>query len=76
MQCLIITKVKLQLVPDPDMKIFFEKGTIGGASYIAHRHRKAINKYLKSYDPKQESKHIIYLDRNNTITSNKWIQRS
>ena len=22
------------------------------------------NKYLKSYDPKQESKHIIYLDTN------------
>ena len=58
------------------MKIFFEKGAIGGASYVAHRHSKAINKYLKSYDPKQESKDIIYLDRNNTITSNKWIQRS
>ena len=26
---------------------------------------KITNKYLKSYDPKQESKHIIYLDANN-----------
>ena len=26
---------------------------------------KANNKYLKSYDPKQESKHIIYLGANN-----------
>ena len=26
---------------------------------------KANNKYLKSYDPKEESKHIIYLDTNN-----------
>ena len=25
---------------------------------------KAINKYLKSYDPKKESKHIVYLDAN------------
>ena len=26
---------------------------------------KANNKYLKSYDPKQESKSITYLDENN-----------
>ena len=38
------------------------KGTRGGISYISNRYSKANNKYLKSYDPKQESKHIIYLD--------------
>ena len=43
----------------------FENGTRGGISYISNRHSKASNKYLKSYDPKQESKHIIYLDANN-----------
>ena len=32
---------------------------------ISNRYRKANNKYLKSYEPKQESKHIIYLDANN-----------
>ena len=47
------------------MYIFFEKGTRAGMSYISNRYRKANNKYLKSYDPKQESKHIIYLDANN-----------
>ena len=47
------------------MYIFFEKGTRGGVSYISNRYSKANNKYLKSYDPKQESKHIIYLDANN-----------
>ena len=26
---------------------------------------KTNDKYLKSYDPKQESKHVIYLDANN-----------
>ena len=47
------------------MYIFFEKGTRGGISYISDRYSKANNKYLKPYDPKQESKHIIYLDGNN-----------
>ena len=37
----------------------------GGVSYISNRCSKASNKYLKSYNPKQESKHIIYLDANN-----------
>ena len=35
---------------DPDMYIFFEKGN--------NRNNKANNKYTKSCDPKQESKHI------------------
>ena len=58
-------KVKLKLIPDPDMYMFFEKGTRGGVSYISNRYSKANNKYLKSFDPKQEPKHIIYLDANN-----------
>ena len=37
----------------------------GGVSYIFKRYSKANKKYLKSYDPKQQSKHIIYLDTNN-----------
>ena len=31
----------------------------------SQRYNKANNKYLKSSDPKQESKHVIYLDANN-----------
>ena len=58
------TKIKLELISDPDMFIFFEKGIKSGFSFISNR-SKANNKYLKSYDPKQESKHIIYLDVNN-----------
>ena len=60
-----MTKVILELILYPDMYIFFEKGMRGGVSYISNRCSKANNKYLKSYDPKQESKHIIYLDANN-----------
>ena len=33
--------------------------------YNIYRCSKAKNKYLISYDSKQESKHIIYLDANN-----------
>ena len=60
-----MTKIKLELITNPDMYIFFEKGRRGGISYISNRYRKANNKYLKFYDPKQEPKYIIYLDANN-----------
>ena len=59
------TKIKLELITDPDMYIFLEKGTRGGVFYISHRYSKANNKYLKSNSPKQESKHIVYSDANN-----------
>ena len=36
----------------------------GVISYISNKYSKSNNKYLKSYDPKQESKYIIYLDAN------------
>ena len=60
-----MTKIKLELIPDPDTYIFFEKGTRGGISYMSNRYSKANNRYLKSYDPKQESKHITHLDTKN-----------
>ena len=58
-------KIKLTFIIDSDMYIFFEKGTQGGISYISNTYSKTNNKYLKSYDLKQESKHIIYFDANN-----------
>ena len=59
----------------------------GGISYISNRYSEASNKYLKSYDPNQESKHSIYLEANNLygypclnffqqVDSNGWIQKS
>ena len=58
-------KLELEFIPDPDMNIFVEKSTRVGISYISNRYSKANNKYLKSCDPKEELKHIIYLDANN-----------
>ena len=54
-----ITKIKLELISDPGMYIFFKKGMGVGVSYM--KNSKANNKYLKSYNPRQESKHITYL---------------
>ena len=47
-----MTKIKLELISDPDMYIFFEKCMRGGVSCISNRYTKANNRYLKSYDPK------------------------
>ena len=61
MQCLL-----WECVYNPGMYIFFGKILRRNSiSYISNRYNKAYNKYLKYYDPKQEWKHIIYLDANN-----------
>ena len=54
-----MVNIKLELISDSDMYVFFQKGTRGAVSYISNRYSKVNNKYLKSYDPKQESKYII-----------------
>ena len=56
-------KVELELITDPDMYIFFEKGMRGGASDNSTRYNEVNNNYLKSYDSKHKSKHIIYSDK-------------
>ena len=53
-----MTKVELELIPDPDRHIFVEKGMRDGASYISNSYSKANNKYLKSYHLKEESNHV------------------
>ena len=60
-----ITKIELELIPDPDMYISFKISTRDGISYISNKYSTVSNKFLKSYDSKQESKDIIYLDANN-----------
>ena len=53
-------KPEHEFIPDPEICLFFEKGIRGRISYICKVYSKANSKYLKSYDPKQESKHYIF----------------
>ena len=53
-----MAKLELELITDPDMYIFFEKGMKGGVSCIFNRYSKENKKYVKYYDPQQESKHL------------------
>ena len=54
-----IAKTKLDSILDRDMYIFFEKDTRDEISYISNRYSEPNNRYLKSYDSKKESKHIV-----------------
>ena len=60
-----MTGVELELLSDPDMYLFIEKGLRGGVSIITHRKANANNKYMKNYDKSNPSKYILYLDANN-----------
>ena len=60
-----MTKINLDLISDIDMQLFIEKGLRGGISYISHRHGKANNKYMRDYNPQEESSYLMYLDANN-----------
>ena len=57
--------LKLELITDIVMHQFVERGTRGGTSYIANRHSKDDNKYVKTYNKDLPPKHIINLDANN-----------
>ena len=59
------TKAKLELISDANIFFFCEKGMRGIVSCISKRYSQANDKYLKSYERKQELKHVCYLDSNN-----------
>ena len=58
-------EIELELISDIDIYLFIEKGMKGGIPYIAKRFRKANNEYMQSYDDKNPSKYITYLDASN-----------
>ena len=55
-----VAKIELEHIPEPDTYIFFEKGIRDGISYISNGYSKTNNKCLIFYDPKEESKYIVY----------------
>ena len=63
--CLKKTGVKLELLTDYDMILMTERGIRGGICQATHRHAKANNKYMKSYNKNIESSYMEYLDANN-----------
>ena len=59
------TGVKLRLLTDSDMHLFFEEGIRGGVSMITNRYTKANHKYMEGYNPGDKTSFIQYLDANN-----------
>ena len=45
--------------------MMFERGIRGGITHISKRYAEANNKYMKNYNPDEESSFIQYLDANN-----------
>ena len=60
-----MTGINLELITDIDQQLFIERGMRGGISFIAHRHARANNPYMKCYNPEDDKTYIIYLDANN-----------
>ena len=64
--CLKMTRVRLELLTDPDMLLMFERGTRGGITQAVHRYARANNKYMgEKFNPGKESHFLQYLDANN-----------
>ena len=59
------TGVSLELITDPDMYLFVEKGLRGGISIVSHRHAIANNRYMQNFDPSQPNSYLMYPDANN-----------
>ena len=60
-----MTTIEIGLTNDINIHLFIEKGMRRGISYIAKRHSKANNKYIKNYDNSMEDIFIMYFDANN-----------
>ena len=63
--CLKKTRIRLELLLDPDMLLMFEQGIRGEITQAIHRWARANNPYMESYNPNEKTKYLQYLDANN-----------
>ena len=64
--CLKKTRIRLELLLDPDMLLMFERGIRGGITQSVNRWAKANNPYMgKEFDPNEKTKYLQCLDANN-----------
>ena len=60
-----LTNVSLELLTEPDIYLFVEKGLRGGISMVSHHHAQANNPQMQNYNPDQPTSFLQYLDSNN-----------
>lgn len=58
------TKVKIELVQDPDIIFFLERGIRGGISQSSQKYARANNRYMDDFDPEKKENYLMYLDGN------------
>ena len=64
--CLKKTRIRLELLLDPDMLLMFERGIRGGITQSVNRWAKANNPYMgPNFAPDKPTKYLRYLDANN-----------
>ena len=64
--CLRKTRVRLELLTDPEMLLLFEAGIRGGITQVVHQYASAKNSYMGSkFNLCEESSYLQYLDANN-----------
>ena len=63
--CLKKTKVKLELLTDPDMSMFIDKSLLGGISAVLNPYARANNPQCPDYNPELPLNTIMYVDANN-----------
>ena len=63
--CLKKSKVKLQVITDPDINLFIDSAMMGGVRIARNPYLKANNEMLPDYDETKEKTWLINMDCNN-----------